>query len=208
MVEANDFWPEHLACLDRWYALEIDTIDLLVHGMYCSFQDSDLQKQYWRCWIFMSLMQYYTQAVCHPLGESGPLGHYAGAFAGWRTQLRKMHESITAESQSTTQEKAALLKALMDDFPEPFASTETNWAIGSPEPCHPTFAQPTDAILWFQKLAAQEPSLAGHLPADGLNERRKRVLAESVRLRRRYRDSKARESAYHKAVDFIRTRQF
>jgi len=214
MVTEDDFRAERLICLERWYALEIDTIDLLVHGMYCSFQDIDLLKQFWRCWIFMSLTQYYTQTVCDPLDESGPLGHYAATFPGWRAQLSKMYQCLTAAGQidpigkgRDPKQTAGLLKAMMDDFLEPFDGAQTNWALDSAEPCCPTFAYPTAAIEWFQKLLAQEPLLARHARTDGLSERRQRILAENAKLNQHYRKSKAEGAAYHTAVDFIRAQQ-
>jgi hypothetical protein len=206
MMVKNDFRFAHLEPLQSWYANEINSVDQIIHGMYRSFRHVDIFKQYWRAWIFISLAQYFTQFVADPLDGLQPLGHYGASFQRWQTQLEKMYQWVKMDTESPAN-VAATLKAMMDDFPEPFAQEQTNWNIGSTEPCCPTFNNPVAGTEWFGKLLATEPALAARVQLKKLDERQQRLQQAHDQLVQRYLASKMQGTAYHQGVDFILAQQ-
>jgi FADH2 O2-dependent halogenase len=207
MLADDHFSVKQLQPLQRWYAAEISTIDLIVHGMYRALRHGDILKQYWRCWIFISLVQYFTQFASDPLDELGPLGHYSAAIPRWHTQLKRMYHRVTDTDARNPATVAATLKALMDNFPEPFDRECTNWTIGSTEPCSPIFDDPLAGTEWFQRLLDLEPTLAQRVKVERLVKRQERLQAASDQLVLRYLESKMKDTGYHHGVDFIRAQQ-
>lgn len=208
MMADDDFCLERLQPLQHWYTAEIGTIDLIVHGMYRALRHVDILKQYWRCWIFISLVQYFSQFASDPLDDLGPMGHYSAAIPRWHSQLKRMYHSVTDEGTRNPVAIAEILKTLMDDFPEPFDRELANWTINAAEPCCPVFNDPSAGTEWFQQLLAMEPTLARRVKAERLVKRQARLRAASDRLKMSYLESKLKGTGYHQGVDFIRAQQF
>lgn len=207
MMAADDFRAGRLAALQRCYLSEINGIDRIVHGMYHSFRHADIFKQYWRCWVYVSLLQYFTQNGYDPADGPGLLGHYGASLPGWQRQLERMYHGVTRDHGEKPENVAALLKALMDGFPEPFDPDSTNWAIGSAEPCCPVFNRPGLGLEWFERVLSTEPRLAAQVKPERLEAARQRLHLANQDLIRCYRQSKEMGTVYHQGLDFILAQQ-
>lgn len=207
MMAEDDFCAERLEGLQQCFLAEVKSIDRLIHGMYHAFRHMDIFKQYWRCWVYVSLLQYFTQSGFDPAHEGEPLGHYGASLSGWTHQLERMYQAVVTKTREDPERVAALLKSMMDDFPEPFDREQTNWALGSTEPCCPVFERAGSGDKWFQRLLSTEPELRARANVEQLVEARQRLSVASKNHLRCYRESKAQGTAYHRGVDFIRAQQ-
>jgi FADH2 O2-dependent halogenase len=207
-VAHDDGWrAERLAALAACHQAEIDGIDRIVHGMICSFQSPDVLKQYWRCWITASLLQYISQLSSDPADASRLLAHYGASLPTWNCQLERMYGAVSADTVTSSSDLARYLKATMDEFPEPYDQELSNWEIGSPDACCP-FIRPDKTLAWFEKLAAAEPILAARTQRGLLPRWRERFQTAEGEFADRYQASMAKCTPFHRGVDFIRSQQF
>jgi FADH2 O2-dependent halogenase len=205
LMDDDDFRAERWAPLEQCFFAEIEAIDRVVHGMYRSYRHMDLFKQYWRCWIYVSLLQYFTQFAYDPAGDKGILSHFGASLPGWRAQLERMYRCVVEDE--IPESAAAKLKSLMDGFPEPFAQEEANWAIGSIEPCSPVFDPSRSPEPWFRRLLADEPALAARATPNRLGQMGQILQAARTELQEHYLRSKTEGTVYHRGIDFILAQQ-
>lgn len=197
------------------FELEVDAADMIIDGMFRSFADFDLFKQYWRTWVYASITQYLTQASTDPAGP--PLALYGGSLAGWRAVLKRMYEAV-AEGGADPITTARRLKAIMDEVDEPF---DLRWEIGASGPMvTPVSPRPR----WFERLVRSEPALCewrgspagepsprSHEGRDvlrGFRQFWERTTEAGRELQARYDESRRLRTAFHKDVDFIRANQY
>lgn len=208
MLRDDVFAAERLHALEQCYLAELDSIDRVVHGIYLSFRHADVFKQYWRAWIYTSLLQYFTQTTYDPADGVGLLGHFGATLPSWQTQLDQMYRCVAAPNEDA-QATATKLKALMDDFKEPFDRQHTNWTIGSPNVCCPAyFDPPGTGEKWFQNQLTENPTLQASTKLERLTEAQQRRRAASDQLARRYLQSRREGTPYHAGVDLIRSFQY
>ena len=207
VAKNDDFSTERFGALDACHQAEIDGIDRIVHGMICSFRNPDVLKQYWRCWINASLVQYLIQLSSDPADGSGLLAHYGTSLPTWNCQLEKMYQAVSADKFTSSDELARHLKTTMDAFPELCDKDRSNWEIGSPEACCP-FIRPEESIAWFEKLVSAEPILAARTRPDLLAKTQQRFRIAEDEFAQRYGASVAEGTAFHRGVNFIRAQQF
>lgn len=207
VVQNGDLLTERFASLDACHQAEIDCVDRLVHGMHCSFRNPDVFKQYWRCWITASLLQYFSQLSSDPTVESGLLAHYGGSLPLWNRLVDKMYQAVTSDDFTSPSDLAQYLKRTMDEFPEPYDKKLSNWEIGSSDACCPII-RPAESTAWFKKLVSAEPILAARTRPDLLDRSKARFQAAQEEFLRRYQASEAEGSPFHRGVNFIRAQQF
>jgi FADH2 O2-dependent halogenase len=206
LITEDDVPEELLADLESCHRVEIDGIDRMVHGMLCSFRNPDVFKQYWRCWIHASLLQYFVQLSSDP-GETGLLAHYGASLPTWNRQLETMYRAVTAEDVTSFAEMAQFLKTTMDGIPELSDKQRSNWQIGSPEACCPLI-RPQDSTAWFESLVSSDPILAERTSRELLAKARQRFQTAENEFAQRYQRSAAEGTPYHRGVDFIRSQHF
>ena len=196
----DDFRPGRFAGLDRTFRREIATVDRIVHGMIRSFCSFELFKQYWRTWIYGSVVQYYTQVCSDPAGSGAALGQYGSGIPSWRGQLDRMYRTLLAVRDGDEQAGAQRLKELMDGLPEPFEASD--WTVGSGAEAWPREGTPPPE--WFRRLAAREPVLGRRLDLGRIQVFAAQQAQRSLQLRERYRRSREEGSGFHQGVDLIR----
>ena len=194
------------ATLDRLYEEEIATVDTLVHGMYRSFVDFDVAKQFWRAWIYTTLLGYFTQRTCDVSSVEEPqLGHFGSSVAAWRRQLDAMH-AIAVRGGDDPRAAAFALKASMDAMDEPFDRESSNWRIGSDTPGVP--CQTAPPVEWFRRRLQADPVLSARFRREVFDEWSAVDAERGAELDARYAASLARGDGFHHDVDFIREQRF
>jgi FADH2 O2-dependent halogenase len=198
---------ERFAALDACHQTEIDGIDRIVHGMLCSFRHPDVFKQYWRCWITASLVQYFCQLSSDPADPTPLLAHYGASLPLWNRQLDSMYRAVSTDKFANPGELARQLKKSMDEFPEPYDKQQSNWEVGSPEACCPVI-RPKESTAWFDTLLSLEPALAAPTRHKLLAQSQARFETAYEEFLERYQRSAAQGTPFHQGVDFIRAHQF
>jgi FADH2 O2-dependent halogenase len=204
MIKTNNFHPSPLEPLQKHFQKEINLVDKIVHGMFCSFRSFDIFKQYWRCWVYMSLVQYFTYLAYEPTSQTYPLAHYGADLPSWQGQLNKMYDCLIASAQSDAKQVAAELKSIMDLIPEPFHGEGVNWEIGSTKVCSPRQRN----MEWFVNLLAQEPLLAKYTSFDSLAKSQMSLPDLAQKIAQRYQNSQKDKTGYHQGVDFIQSQEY
>ena len=207
LVENDDSHTDRFGAFEACHRAEIDCIDRIVHGMICSFRNPDVFKQYWRCWVNASLLQYFTQLSSDPADESGLLAHYGASLPTWNSHLEKMYQAVTADNVTSSDDLARHLKATMDGFPELCDSERSNWEIGSPDACCPLI-RADKSVAWFEELVSVEPILAARTRPELLAQTRQRFRTAENEFAHRYEASVLDDTPFHRGVDFIRAQQF
>ena len=169
MFDEQDFSPERLLPIDRWYRRAVALVDLLVHSAYSAMRDPALFQQVWRTWLYGSFVQLLSQQLDSSAGSLNPTGHYGSELERWPAVMEQVHRLVTAPDGLDDAEVATLVAAQMDALDEPYSSGRSDWLDLSTDAAFPV---PTgDLGAWFTRLAAGEACLAPYrerLAANGV----------------------------------------
>jgi FADH2 O2-dependent halogenase len=206
-VADDDFAVERFAPLDRVYQEELDTVDTIVHGMFKSFGNFDVFKQYWRTWVYGSLAQDCSRVAYDPSSCDGPTCLFGTRLPAWRAHLDQMHATLLdglARDPGRPEETARRLKALMDSIPEPFSIA--NWEIGSDTACRPNVASIAEFLPWLRQLTDPTGARAWDRRR-GVARFLGRLVRESVEMWSHYGVSRLTGGRFHRSIDLILEQQ-
>jgi len=184
--------------LEEAFRLELEQVDRVVSGMTASLRSHAVMKQYFRCWVVSSYLQY---AIWAGGGiermEAGGLIYGAGV-ARWRDVVRTMDETVlgwTGDSDGLAHE----LKGIMDALPP---EDPARFPVQSDRPCVLRANDRPYAARWVRHLGQESvgPEIRSwRLRAYGLETARR-----WARLHARVRWSRLTGGRLHPAVDFVR----
>jgi FADH2 O2-dependent halogenase len=152
----NDWQAERFRFIERLFFAEIRQIDLLVSGTIRAFRDYDLFKQYWRNWVFGTLVQYGCCVLTKGATTACPMLYGAG-MPEFVADLEAMHE-LTGRTDLDDRELARRIKALADPWWERVLSSVTrtrgDFSIGSESAVNVITESPSlaDALEFFRQL--------------------------------------------------------
>jgi FADH2 O2-dependent halogenase len=186
--------------LEECFLSEIELIDRLVSGTIESFRDFDVFKQYWRVWVYASLIQWFTRAGGRPERSDGSGLIFGAGIPSWQQVVLEMDDTLYHDDGSDA-EVAARLKAIMDTQVQPHPERYTNYEIGSDR----AGLCPNGVIdmRWLRYLYSW-PDVKNDVSYLRLILQLLRQIAGKIALAIHYRLSRWRGTRYHKDIDYIR----
>ena len=189
---------EELRPLEAAFRRELEQVDRVVSGMIASFRSYAAMKQYFRCWVVSSYLQY---AIWAGGGiervEAGGLIYGAGVPL-WRDVVKRMHATVmgwTGDSDDLAHE----LKTVMDALPP---EDPARFPVHSDRPCVLRANNRPYVAGWLRYLGSEAagPEIqAWRLRAYGLETARR-----WIGLHARVLASRLTGGSLHRAVDFVR----